>query len=554
MRGDVEGHRRQGFFDVSSRILNDWSKTLKSIGGVDAILCAGLGPFLMANAAELLRYDGGWNTADSERFGHMLREAVLPIIENFAPFANGNWDTAAIKTMMSIAIYTDDRPLFERALTYYCHGCGDGRLANYIYPNGQCQESGRDQQHTQLGIAHMGDSCEMAWNQGVDLYGWLDNRLLAGFEYTARYNLGEDVSFTPDIDRTGKYRHEVISPRSAFRPIYEQIYNHYTHRRRIAALFTERAARQVRPEGAGFQVDQTGFGTFLYTRPPLPSLPASGIPAALRAETEEGETKISFVRPAAVSTVTVQRAEHSTGPFVAISSRITGSTCKDTTAKPSHLYFYRAIDDASARTSAPIPHTAGLPRGWEQGSIGPFRAKCDVAFDGQAFRVTAAGASNAGDHPPGFFFVHRTLGPNETMTARLNPPIASQSLRTGIAIAGSASLPTLHAALLVLPAGGPVEHPRWIASLQSLGTAEEQVLLPAPAIANGRMMAPVWLRLQLSGATLLATTSVDGQNWIAVGSVPIPIGHLRIGLALDSGLAGVETEVMFDQITFGDGK
>ena len=91
---------------------------------------------------------------------------------------------------------------------------------------GQCQESGRDQQHTQLGLGHLAEACEIAWNQGVDLYGEADNRLLKGFEYTARYNLGQDVPFVPHVDTTGKYRHKQISSsgRGKFRPIWEPRY------------------------------------------------------------------------------------------------------------------------------------------------------------------------------------------------------------------------------------------------------------------------------------------------------------------------------------------
>lgn len=543
----------QGYFEVSSHILNDWSKTLKSIAGVDAILCAGLGPFLMANAAELLRHGGVWSAPDSERFGHMLREVVLPVIENFAAFANGNWDTAAIKTMMAIAIYTDDRPLFERALTYYCHGCGDGRLANYIYPNGQCQESGRDQQHTQLGIAHMGDCCEMAWNQGVDLYSWLDNRLLAGFEYTAHYNLGGDVPFVADIDRTGKYRHTMISPRGPFRPVYEQIYNHYAHRRGMAAPFTQRAAEQVRPEGAGFQADQTGFGTLLYTRSATPALPTGGTPSALWAETNKNTTLISFVGPAAGSTVTVQRSERASGSFVAIASGLTGTSCQDNTAKPSQLYFYRAIDDASKRSSLTVAYMTGLPKGWQEERLGGLTGKPSVAFDGATFRLTAAGAPTESS----LFFVHRALGSNDTMIARLTPPIASQSLRAGLAITTPASPSTLCAALLLSPTGGPLEHPNWSVSLQHVVPEGIQsagsVVVPEPAVVNGRIMAPVWLRLQRSGTHLQSSVSVDGHNWISIGTAEIPAGALRIGLALNSGLPEVETEAKFDRVTLSSG-
>ena len=96
--------------------------------------------------------------------------------------------------------------LFDRAVDYFHNGSGNGSLTHYIInEQGQCQESGRDQQHTQLGLAHLAEACEIAWNQGLDLYATADNRLLKGFEYTAKYNLGHDVPFVPYRDTTGKY-------------------------------------------------------------------------------------------------------------------------------------------------------------------------------------------------------------------------------------------------------------------------------------------------------------------------------------------------------------
>lgn len=35
----------------------------------------------------------------------------------------------------------------------------------------------------------------MAWNQGDNIYGFLDNRLLLGMEYTYRYNVSLNYSF-----------------------------------------------------------------------------------------------------------------------------------------------------------------------------------------------------------------------------------------------------------------------------------------------------------------------------------------------------------------------
>ena len=45
-----------------------------------------------------------------------------------------------------------------------------------------------------VGLA--GAICQMAWNQGDDLFGADDNRFLKGAEYVAKYNLGSDVPYT----------------------------------------------------------------------------------------------------------------------------------------------------------------------------------------------------------------------------------------------------------------------------------------------------------------------------------------------------------------------
>lgn len=264
--GDV-AHARKAV-----EILNAWSGTLRKIQGHDVQLAAGLDGFKLVNAAELIRYTyDGWKPQDVARFERMLREVVYPPIKDFATFANGNWDAICMETMIGIGVFCDDRAIFDRAIDYYRHGSGNGRLTNYIFNEaGQCQESGRDQQHTQLGLGALADTCEIAWNQGVDLYGDADNRLLKGFEYTARYNLGYDVPFVPHVDTTGKYRHKQISPigRGRLRPIWEMVFNHYANRRGIPAPFTRQAAARARPEGAGFSADHPGFGTLLFSLPP----------------------------------------------------------------------------------------------------------------------------------------------------------------------------------------------------------------------------------------------------------------------------------------------
>ncbi|MCX7008136.1 MAG: alginate lyase family protein [Kiritimatiellaeota bacterium] len=254
----------------AAEILNAWSGALTEINGKDKILGASLGGFKYVNAAELLRHTWrGWPPTDAARCEQMLQRVIRPIIADCAPFANGNWDTGCLKTLFAIAVFCNDRTLWQRTMDYYLGGAGNGRLTHYIInPEGQCQESGRDQGHTQLGLAHLAEACEIAWNQGADLYGAADHRLLRGFEYTAKYNLGQEVPFTPGKDTTGKYKAKKISAerRGELRPIYEMVWNHYEQRRHLLAPFTKQAAEKIRPEGPASGADHPGFGTLLFTR------------------------------------------------------------------------------------------------------------------------------------------------------------------------------------------------------------------------------------------------------------------------------------------------
>lgn len=73
----------------------------------------------------------------------------------------------------------------------------DELLQYYFYPNGQCQESSRDQGHVLAGMHKYIEFAEIAWNQGDKFYSILDNRLLKGIEFNLRYNLSKQKSY-PD--------------------------------------------------------------------------------------------------------------------------------------------------------------------------------------------------------------------------------------------------------------------------------------------------------------------------------------------------------------------
>ena len=176
----------------------------------------------------------------------MIRRALLPTIERFeadSPYANGNWGAIVNRQRMACAIFLEDSTLYQASIDYFLHAYDNGSLPRYIGETGQCQETGRDQAHAQLGLGAMSDICEMAWGQGDDLWGAFDNRLMHGMEYSARYNLGYDVPFETWNDCTGLYggwTEPGPMGRGRTWDIYRPAYYHYTKVKGLNMPYTKR--------------------------------------------------------------------------------------------------------------------------------------------------------------------------------------------------------------------------------------------------------------------------------------------------------------------------
>jgi len=558
----ITGDKRHA--EKAKEIINAWSATLKTISGKDAVLMAGLGPFKIINAAEIIRYsNAGWRERDIRQAENNFREVVYPVLKNFAPFANGNWDTAALKTVMAIAIFCNDRPMYERALLYYVGGDGDGAITNYIINDeGQCQESGRDQAHTQLGIAHLGDCCEMAWHQGLDLYGYADNRLLKGFEYTAKYNLGLDVPYTSAIDRTGKYEHKAISPdaRGRLRPVYEQIYNHYAVLMGAPAPFTQQAAAKIRPELKGQPgADHPGFGTLLYSvlsRNPefeaAQKVPA--IPGGIVASGTETEIKLTWIGVVGSTNYIVERSMATDGRYSTVSSTGNKPQFVDRHIKKGNLYYYRVIAAnkiGRGKASMPIATCAGLPREWKCGDKDDLSAAiCNC--DGNAFTLGVTGAADT-DQLQGAF--QAFLGDGEVI-ARFNPPVASQFAAIGLTIQSREKSQSMSASVLIRPKSTrDVEMPLWKIVFSTCSPSINSTVIIAeqpvtePYVRWGRLMEPYWLKLRRKENNITAFVSGDGQSWTVAGSAQILLGsNPFVGIVATSGIRNVSSKVQFDHI------
>jgi hypothetical protein len=174
-----------------------------------------------------------------------------------------------IQTTLAMGVFLDDRAMFQRAVDYTLSDKGNGAIRKYFNEFGECQESGRDQAHTQMGLGYLGCAAEIAWKQGVDLYGAFDNRLALGFEYTAKYNLGHEVPYEPYRSHEGRYHYREISDkaRGRFSCIYERVYHHYHDRMGLEMPYTAQVIEEVRPER--WRSSHASWGTLMHAGQPI---------------------------------------------------------------------------------------------------------------------------------------------------------------------------------------------------------------------------------------------------------------------------------------------
>ena len=236
---------KAGDNETALTIVNAYAKTLQRFDGHDAPLCT-IQAYWLLRSMSLLNEKGEMSNEEYAAAKTMVRRAILPVIEKFeadSPYANGNWGHIVNRCRMAAAIFLEDKDLYKHAIDIYLHANDNGSLPNYVSETGQCQETGRDQGHAQLGLGAMCEICEMAWQQGDDLWGALDNRLMKGMEYTAKYNLGYDVPFETWTDCTGLYN-DWTEPgemgRGRIRCIYDMPYQHYVGRKGLKMPYTKK--------------------------------------------------------------------------------------------------------------------------------------------------------------------------------------------------------------------------------------------------------------------------------------------------------------------------
>ncbi|MCS3796455.1 carbohydrate-binding domain-containing protein [Niastella sp. OAS944] len=350
----------------SVQCLNAWANITHIESNGTMALDAGRVIWKMLEGAEIIKSTyTGWAQSDINKFKAMLvypgySTTAVPAAAIAAEDAtfywymyngdagrHGNQGIFAMRGLMAMGIFMDNEIMYDRALRYmmgmphraddlpypsgpravsatpsatydyydeYTLGSTVGStedygynepIANYIWENGQCQEASRDQSHTITGVAIINTMCEMAWNQGDDMYSFLNYRVLKGIEFGMRYNASLNYTFAdqtspwePTVengefiqrrDRTGRWLSKKMNPylekdfvtltrgtnfKFTAYPFHEMALAHYRDRIGLSPdnyKWLQRAfdisTRESGLEAQGFQVDFPGYGGLAYRRP-----------------------------------------------------------------------------------------------------------------------------------------------------------------------------------------------------------------------------------------------------------------------------------------------
>lgn len=549
--------------DCAVRILNAWAGTVNEIPkGNDQPGLSGIPIGTFAIAAELLRSYPGWSAADQARFKRMLLDYMYPVCRDFLVRHNGaredhhwaNWDTCNMRAILALGVFCDDRAKFDEAVEYFKTGRGNGSIrnaANVRFEGGlvQWQESGRDYAHVMGGQGLLFEMCQIAWNQGLDLFSYDDNRLLGAAEHTAQYTLWKGVPYTY-YNNSSEANQFYISENYHGRldaSHFELVYNHYAVRQGLKAPHVKLFAALRRPEPG--EIDVLGYGTLTYTLDAKASpLPDKAPPAPREVTATSGLQRIELKwSPSGAYTAhgyEVRRATAPGGPFTSIYSttRWTTPNYVDTAVEPGVTYYYTIVALNNAGKSAPSAVVSAVAA---KGELLPSTSRRVSAAGtlhseavGNSFVVPAAGRDLDGS------FAGQTVDGDFCVTARLTDWQGSVGLM-GLTVREPGTNKPRSMAVTLGEVGG--RQARFRVRADGKTTVQRGC---------DYTWLPVWFRLQRVGDQFTAYQSSDGIEWFKVGqsTVALPRSVLAGVIASTGGTppgrkAADAAKGIFDHVT-----
>ncbi len=326
LRWQIDGSREHAHHAVD--VLMQWARTTKGIGGdSNYALAAGIYGYQFAQAAELVRDYDGWSAEDFAFFKQWMLNVWYPSSIGFLRGRNGTWENVGrwwqcpghywsnwglcnVLAVMSIGILCDDVYIYNQGLSYFKYDqvgtFTDPRTADPILNDGlteflgnlvvttqeseletgaygklgQMQESGRDIGHAAMAGGLAVDVAQIGWNQGDDLFAYMDNRLAAGIEYLAaqmqsvqglpwtNYHYATNGYYWTDSRawlQTGPALGEQI------RPYWGTVIGHYEGIKGVEMPFSKVAYNKMGIDGGGAGAtsggyDHLGYSVLMHTR------------------------------------------------------------------------------------------------------------------------------------------------------------------------------------------------------------------------------------------------------------------------------------------------
>lgn len=356
LRWKIDGTKANA--DNAVKVLMAWCNTTKAVGGdTNAALALGLYGYQFAQAAELMRDYEGWDRADFEKFRRWMLDvwytgSIGFLRWRYGTWENGskwwrapghywsNWGLCNALAVITIGVLCDDVFIYNQGMSFIKYDQvgtfkdprdkvkawdgsmvipGDGltefwgnlivatyesELETGAYGKlGQMNESGRDAGHAGMAVGLAVDVAQQGWNQGDDLFSYMDHRLAAGVEYLAAQS--QNIANLPweryAYINNGYYLSDsrcwiMTEPAMGahIRPCWGTVIGHYEGIKGVKMPFSEMAYEQMGIDGGGAGgtsggYDHLGYSVLMNTRDGI--APQDKVPTELSPKmTYDGKT------------------------------------------------------------------------------------------------------------------------------------------------------------------------------------------------------------------------------------------------------------------------
>ena len=356
LRWKIEGNKACANHAVD--VLMKWCNTTKVVtGNSDARLAFGLYGYEFAQAAELMRDYEGWKREDFAKFQRWMLDLWYPGCIGFLRGRNGTWENAGkwwqapghywsnwglcnVLCVVSIGILCDDVFIYNQGMSFFKYDqvgtfrqprtsdpiLNDGLtefLGNLVVTDvespletgaygrlGQMNESGRDTGHSAMALGLAVDIAKVGWNQGDDLFAYMQHRLASGIEYVAAQT--QSVEGLPWTDyhygSSGYYYSDsrswlMTGPAlgAQMRPYWGTVIGIYEGVKGVAMPFSEASYVQMGIDGGGQGstsggYDHLGYSVLMNTRDEQ-LCPAGRVPTELSPKMEYSGTLTADLVP-----------------------------------------------------------------------------------------------------------------------------------------------------------------------------------------------------------------------------------------------------------------